>query len=300
VRSRPHHKGDARLSNIIAYKVGMSNVMMIDDSESPSKQQEVSRACTVLEIPEMELYGIRFYRKNSLTSYREVSAELYSKALMQKAGIKTTKNDETKLSEFKSNISKYSDVTALIVANVRSTNGEQNHRERFESFVDAKDIDSKLEFLASNLGKEVKIELGFKTGEYIDVTSITQGKGWQGVIKRYGAARLSHKATQKVRHIGCLGSFGQGQVMYTVPQAGQMGFNYRTEKNKRILKIGSKDKIKEINKPSGFPNYGNVKNSFLILEGSIPGSSKRLVRIRESRNIANTKSIKEPKIIAIN
>jgi large subunit ribosomal protein L3 len=300
VRSHPRNKGAARLSNIIAYKAGMLNIMMIDDSESPSKQQEVSKACTILELPEMELYGIRFYKKNPITGYREVGAELYSKALLQKAGIKDTKNDETKLPEFKSGISKYSDVTALIVANTRSTSGEQNHRERFESGIDAPDINSKLEFISVNLGKEVKAELAFKTGEHVDVTSITQGKGWQGVNKRYGLARLSHKATQKERHVGALVSFGIGKVMYTVPQAGQMGFNYRTEKNKRILQMGGKERSKEINKPSGFPNYGVVKGSYIIIEGSIPGTAKRLVRIRESTSpMINAKPIKEPKIISI-
>ncbi len=299
VRSHPGSKGAARLSNIIAYKAGMLNVMILDDTESPSKQQEVSKACTILELPEMELYGIRFYRKNKMTGYREVGAELYSKALLQKAGIKETKNDETKLQEFKSGIGAYSDVTALIVANTKSTSSEQNHRERFESAIDAPDIASKLEFASANLGKEVKAELAFKTGEHVDVTSITKGKGWQGVIKRYGVARLSHKATQKVRHVGTLGSFGIKKVMYSVPQAGQMGFNYRTEKNKRILQMGGREKSRDVNKHSVFPNYGVIKGPYIIIEGSVPGTAKRLVRVRESPQQINAKPIKEPKIISI-
>lgn len=298
VRSHASSGSEAKLDNIVAYKVGMSTLMMIDDSESPSKQQEISKACTIVEIPDMEIYGLRFYRKNTITNYREVACEVYSKALMQKFGFKNaTKNDESKLPELTQNIDKYSDVTALIVAYPKATSAEQNHIERFESYVNAKDIKSKLEFLVSNLGKEINVSQAFKTGEYVDVSSITIGKGWQGVIKRYGTARLSHKATQKVRHLGTLGAFNIAKVMYTVPQAGQLGFNYRTERNKRILQIGGKDKLKNINRDSGFKNYGTIKNTFFVLDGSIPGPSKRLLRIRTSRN---TKTIKEPKIIAIN
>ncbi|MEM0143519.1 MAG: 50S ribosomal protein L3, partial [Candidatus Parvarchaeum sp.] len=119
-----------------------------------------------------------------------------------------------------------------------------------------------------------------------------------GVIKRYGVARVSHKATQKVRHVGTLGPSTPGKVLFTVPQAGQMGFNYRSERNKRVIKIGDSNESASINISGGLLNYGNVHNEFIILEGSVPGPAKRLVRIRESQTKRNV-NIKEPKVISI-
>ncbi len=277
----------------------MSMSTMIDDSESASKMQEVARACTVIEVPQTELYGMRLYKRDSKTHYIVAAAELYSKQLAQKIGIKAIKNDESKLSEFKSKIAEFTDVTALLVADPKTTSAEQNHRERFESQVSGPDIAAKFDFISSLLGKPVSPENVFKPGEYIDIASVTQGKGWQGVIKRYGTARLSHKATQKVRHTGTMGSFGYRKVMYTVPQYGGMGFNYRTERNKRILKMGSAARAAEVNKLEGFKNYGTIRSAYLVISGSVPGPSKRLVRLRQTLGGLNAKGVKEPKITSI-
>ncbi len=129
---------------------------------------------------------------------------------------------------------------------------------------------------------------------FIDVVSVTKGKGWQGPIKRFGLSKQRRKATGKVRHVGTLGPFHPPYVMYTVPQAGQMGFHKRTELNKWVLKIG--ENPDEINPPSGFPHYGIVKNDYIIVKGSIPGSKKRLVRFRWA---LRRRDIVEPKLTYI-
>ncbi len=188
-------------------------------------------------------------------------------------------------------------VRALVVAYPKSV-GMGKHVVRFESHVGGKSVQEKFDFAASLLGKEVTAQQFFKNGEYVDVSSITKGKGWQGPIKRFGTARLSHKATQKVRHIGTLGPFKPPKVLFTVPQAGQLGFNYRTEHNKMILKIGSRSEAAQINKPGGFTNYGLVSSDFIIVDGSVPGPAKRIVRIRKSIRMSNT-NIKEPKVTFI-
>jgi large subunit ribosomal protein L3 len=60
---------------------------------------------------------------------------------------------------------------------------------------------------------------------------------------------------------------------------GQMGYHQRTEYNKRILKISSD--TDEINPSGGFVNYGLVRGDYVLIKGSVPGPSKRLVRLRE-------------------
>ena len=300
LRPKPHFGDISKVSNIVGFKVGMTSMTVIDDSESLSKQQEIERACTVVEIPDMEVYGIRLYKKDKLTSYQKASTEIHSRSIAEKLKMKKIKNDESKINSIKEHISDYTDASALIVAYPSTTATDQKHVMRFESHIRGKSISEKFEFLSSQLGKPITADHVFKNGEYIDVVSISVGKGWAGVIKRYGVARLPHKSSQKIRHVGTLGDYGTGRVLYSVPQAGQMGFNYRTEKNKRILKMGSKANISDINKKGGFTNYGNLKNNYIVIDGSIPGPSKRLVRLRESNGRLNKRGIKEPKIISIN
>jgi large subunit ribosomal protein L3 len=64
--------------------------------------------------------------------------------------------------------------------------------------------------------------------------------------------------------------------MYRVAYAGQHGYHARTEFNKQILKIG--EKPEEINVKGGFPHYGIVKSTYVMLKGSIFGSQRRLIR----------------------
>jgi large subunit ribosomal protein L3e len=71
------------------------------------------------------------------------------------------------------------------------------------------------------------------------------------------------------------------------------GYHHRTEVNKKIYRIGSgtdesnasteSDVTKKAITPmGGFPHYGVVKNDFLMLKGSIPGTKKRVITIRKS------------------
>lgn len=71
------------------------------------------------------------------------------------------------------------------------------------------------------------------------------------------------------------------------------GYHHRTELNKKIYRIGSgvdeanasteSDVTKKSITPmGGFPHYGIVKNDYLMLKGSIPGTKKRVITIRKS------------------
>ena len=71
------------------------------------------------------------------------------------------------------------------------------------------------------------------------------------------------------------------------------GYHHRTELNKKVYRIGSGSDAanastesditkKSITPMGGFPHYGIVKNDFLILKGSIPGTKKRVITLRKS------------------
>jgi hypothetical protein len=83
--------------------------------------------------------------------------------------------------------------------------------------------------------------------------------------------------------------FCDAQYLYLVID----GYHHRTELNKKVYRIGAGDDqanastesdvtSKAITPMGGFPHYGIVKNDFLILKGSIPGTKKRVVTLRKS------------------
>ena len=196
------------ISSLVAYKAGMTQLVTLDESDAPTKNMEISRACTVLEYPRTELYGIRLYRKDPTTSYEFAETEVYDADAAKKLGIK---NAKTKPESFKDKLAGYSNVAALLVAYPKTTSMSKNHPDRFESRVSGKDVQEKFDFLVSKLGKEVKVADVFKSGEEIDLMAVTTGKGWQGPIKRHGVSRLFHKATQKIRHVGAHGAFARAR-----------------------------------------------------------------------------------------
>jgi large subunit ribosomal protein L3 len=147
-------------------------------------------------------------------------------------------------------------------------------------------IGQRLEYAAGLLGKEYTIRDYTREGVMIDVASITKGKGFQGVIKRWGLKLLVHKNRKHRRNVGTLGPRCPDYVESTVPQGGQMGFHQRTEYNKRIVKIG--DKGEEITPAGGFLHYGIVRNPYVLIHGTIPGPAKRLIRFRDATRFLRT------------
>lgn len=293
-RVRNHSRSEkTTLSNMVCFKAGMLRAFVIDDSNSSTKGSEVMRASTVLEVPKTECYGARVYHKDQNTGYLIPSYDIYSEEAAKRAGIRIKASG--KRLEDMQNDSNMAEISALMVAYPNTANSEQNRRVRFESRLIGNDNIEKVKFIQDNIGKEIKSTDIFAEGEYIDITSITKGKGWQGVIKRGGVRRNNHKSTNKIRHGGPLGAFTPGKVLYTIPRAGQQGYNYRTEQNKRILRIATSQEAKSINPKSGFKNYGMLKNDFLVVQGSVAGTSKRMVRIKKAIRY-NSKKVTKPKL----
>jgi len=285
---------EAAILGIVGFKAGMTHVMLIDDSESSAKGSEIAEPATVIEVPRVYVYGARVYGEDPLIKYKKVEKEFYDKQLAQNVGIKNTKN--TNINEAKKEIANITDVRLLAYVNPEGVGFGIKKPMRFEIAIGGKKED-KMALAEKFLGKELKVEDVFKPGEYVDVTSISRGKGWEGPVARFGVAEQRRKATGKVRHVGTLGPWHPPKVLYTVPMAGGKGHNYRTELNKRILKIGKQSEVDSINVKGGFPNYGVVRHDFIVLHGSIPGFPGMLVRIRKA--IRAKKQVKEPKITLI-
>ncbi len=282
VSTWPESDGDgAKLQGFAGYKAGMTHAFVVDyRPRSTTAGQEIQIPVTVLEVPPMKVCGIRFYAE---TAYgKKVVGEVWAKKLDKELSRKfpVPKDYDEESAWKKTEKLEYDDIRAIMYTQPVLVSGLPKKRpEMMEVRIGGAKLDDRMKYAKDILGKPVTINDFAKDGEMVDVASVTKGRGWQGVTKRWGTKLLMHKNSKHRRLIGTLGHKRPNYVSPTVPQGGQRGFHQRTELNKRILKIGEKGE--EITPRGGFLHYGNVSNSYLLLHGSVPGPSKRLIRLRE-------------------
>ncbi len=286
-----------RLLGFMGYKVGMTYIFTIEDRKrSPNFGQEVVRPATVVETPPILVIGIRAYTKTlyglkHLTEawMKDPPANLYRTLVLPE-------NFDTKsmLQKLRDNLGKIANIRVITATQPKLTSLPKKKPDITEIEIGGANVSYQLEYAKTLLGKPVTAEEVFKEGQYTDVAAITTGKGFQGPVKRWGVTILQHKGRKTKRGIATLGPWNPHHVMYSVPRAGQMGYHQRTEYNKRILKIGKNGK--EITVKGGYIRYGPLKGSYLLLEGSIPGTEKRLIRIRHPARPPKETSENPPQI----
>ena len=116
-----------------------------------------------------------------------------------------------------------------------------------------------------NVGDVVKADV-FANGDMIDVTGISKGHGYQGVVKRHGAHRtdMTHGGGPVHRHAGSMGaSSHQSRIFPGKIGAGQMGSEQVTIENLEIVQVDA-----ELN--------------MIAIRGAIPGPKGGLVFIRNT------------------
>lgn len=267
------------------YKVGMTHILAVDtNTNSRTKGQLISKPVTVLECPSLVVLGLRGYIGSNQT---DVFSDKLNKNIGRK--IRAPKQPKTDLSKLDGKKFDY----VNLICHTKPT--FKKRPEVFEMGIGG-NPNEQLEFAKSNLGKEIKITDVFKEGEYVDVKAVTIGKGFQGVVKRFGVRLQGRKNEQAHRKVGCHGQNEPGKIRSEIPQCGQMGFQTRTEFGKRIMKIGNGG---EINPKSGFSRYGLVKDDYVLLEGSVPGHKKRLIRFRGTLRDFKTKYPVDIKYISL-
>ncbi len=118
----------------------------------------------------------------------------------------------------------------------------------------------------SNFTRGDKIGLDtFAVGDKVEVSAVSKGKGFQGVVKRHGfhGGPRSHGQKHSEREPGSIGGGGRdgGRVAKGKRMAGRMGSNRVTIKNLKVVAIDA-----EINK--------------MLVSGAIPGRRGTLVELR--------------------
>ena len=272
-----------KILGFAAYKAGMTHAVIIDNRKnSPTKGEEITIPVTVLDSPPLKVIGIRVYEEtpDGFKVFNETWDPSASEDKQLKRKLIVGKYKQEKTKEIEKNLDKIKRISLIVETQPRKSGLKKKKPEIFEIEVSGKDVKEKWEYSKGLLGKEIRAKDVFKDGEFVDVIAITKGKGTQGPVKRFGIKIQPRKAAGKRRHLGTLGSETPRKVLWTVPMAGQMGFQTRTEYNKRILRIEGNGK--EITPKSGFTNYGVIKEDYILIEGSIPGPKKRLIRLRSA------------------
>ena len=116
---------------------------------------------------------------------------------------------------------------------------------------------------AYTLGQEVMADL-FEAGEIVDVTGISKGKGYQGVIKKNNQHRgpMGH-GSKYHRGVGSLGTMLPKRVLPGKALPGHMGSEQVTIQNLEIIKV-------------------DMEDNCILVKGSVPGPNKSLVIIKSA------------------
>ena len=253
---------------------------------------------TVVATPPVSVIGIRGYHKDNDGSH--AFFDVYSPDMPKEVSrLFTLKPKEGGLDKAEKLLNRIDELFAVVAVSPNNAGIAQKKPYVFEVAVQGGDIKTQFDFLKGLFGKQVKIEQVFDLGSSVDVASITKGKGWEGPIARWGVKKKQHKSRKSVRALGTLGPISPSSIMYTVPRAGQRGFHQRVEYNKRIMIMSNTDKNEfKINPTGGYKHYGFVDGDFVVLKGSIPGTYRRLVKLRNQARHIPSKVLK-PNILEI-
>jgi large subunit ribosomal protein L3 len=109
------------------------------------------------------------------------------------------------------------------------------------------------------------IDVGiFKAGEHVDITGITKGKGFAGVVKRwhFKGGHKTHGQSDRVRAPGTIG-FVEGRVAKGTKMGGHMGDVRNTSKNMEVI-------------------VADPARNLILVKGPVPGGENGIVIIKKT------------------
>ncbi|QMW23174.1 50S ribosomal protein L3 [Sandaracinobacteroides saxicola] len=139
------------------------------------------------------------------------------------------------------------------------------------------EVEPKAKLVEFRVDEDALVEVGatiaadhFVTGQLVDVTGVTQGKGFAGAMKRwgFGGLRATHGVSVSHRSHGSTGQRQDpGKVFKNKKMAGHMGDKQRTQQN---LEVVSTD----------------VERGLIFVRGSVPGSAGGWLFVRDAVKVA--------------
>jgi large subunit ribosomal protein L3 len=118
---------------------------------------------------------------------------------------------------------------------------------------------------AYKLGDAISVS-HFEEGEFVDVSGVSKGKGFQGVVKRHGFAgggQATHGQHNRLRAPGSIGAASYpARVFKGMRMAGRMGGDKVKVQNLRVLKVVA-------------------EKNLLVVKGAVPGHKTAFVTIQK-------------------
>lgn len=145
---------------------------------------------------------------------------------------------------------------------------QKNHMKGLGNFKSLREF--RVALNAPNDAKERQLKKGdvinvstFESGDNIQVTGISKGKGFQGVVKRHGfhGQDKTHGNKDQLRMPGSIGCTGPAHVFKGVRMPGRMGGEQVTTKNLEVVEV-------------------DKENNILLIKGAVPGARNGLVLIQ--------------------
>jgi len=316
------------LTAFLGYKAGMTHIVRVADKPgSKINRKEVLEGVTVLETPPMMCVGVVGYIKTprGLRVFKTVWAEHLSEECKRRfyknwhkskkkaftnaaqkwqdaVGKKIIERDISQMKKYCSHI------RIIAHTQIKILRKRLKKAHIMEIQLNGGTIADKVDWAVSHFEKPVPITNVFSQDEMIDVIGVTKGKGMKGVTSRWGTKKLPRKTHKGLRKVACIGAWHPSRVQFTVARAGQKGYHHRTEKNKKIYRIGqgvhTKDgKVvknnasteydlteKTITPMGGFPHYGEVNQDYVMLKGCCAGPRKRVICLRKCLTVHTKRS----------
>lgn len=115
------------------------------------------------------------------------------------------------------------------------------------------------------IGDKITVDI-FEIGEKVNITGISKGKGFQGVVKRWGFVDgpKTHGQTTKMRHPGSIGATTPQRVIKGHKMAGRTGGDRICVRNLEIIDVDN-------------------ENNIILVKGSVPGNRKSILEIRSAK-----------------
>ena len=138
-----------------------------------------------------------------------------------------------------------------------------------------REVSANQEEESSNLkvGDEIKVGDIFKPGDIVDVTGTSKGKGFTGVVKRWGFAGgpRTHGQSDRERAPGSIGSTTTpGRGLKGKKMAGRAGGEKVTIKNLKVIEV-------------------NPEKNLLLVKGLVPGAKNGFLMIKKTGNTEENK-----------
>jgi len=190
-------------------------------------------------------------------------------------------------------------IRVLAHTQIKKIKLRQKKAHLMEIQVNGGNVNDKVNYGYDLFERKVPVDTVFSQNDMIDIIGVTKGKGFKGVINRFGTRRLQRKTHRGNRKVACIGAWHPARVSWAVARAGQRGYHHRTEINKKIYRLGAAAKgpdgklnpnattqadltTKSITPLGGFPHYGEVNEDYVMVKGGVIGPKKRVLTLRKS------------------